>query len=171
MKTFYSILIMVCLSCAVAFASDPNINTAKMSHGNGYSLALTSDGSVWSMGRNNHGELGYDTKGATKTWGRVPIYIRISPIKVTWIKIVSISTGYTQSAAIDDKGNVWNWGYRYTSYKGSVFMDRITPAKVIGLSNIVKVVFNEDGYTATNKAGTKWVIGNDGKVKEVIKIK
>ena len=71
-----------------------------------YSLALGSDGNLYSWGYNNCGQLGRDTGSAlydTKP-GRVP-----TPAGVA--KFTQVSAGYSHSMAIGSDGNLYSWGY------------------------------------------------------------
>ena len=71
-----------------------------------YSLALGSDGNLYSWGYNNCGQLGRDTGSAlydTKP-GRVS-----APAGVA--KFTQVSAGYSHSLAIGSDGNLYSWGY------------------------------------------------------------
>lgn len=67
--------------------------------GNGHAIILTTDGSVWTCGRNNHGQLGVS-------------YLKTAqiPIKVAIPGSVAIARGYDHSIAIDSSGHLWVWG-------------------------------------------------------------
>lgn len=67
--------------------------------GNGHALVLEKDKTVWTVGRNDHGQLGtgnYLNKNVRFNTG-------LSNIKV-------ISRGYDHSMAIDREGYLWVWG-------------------------------------------------------------
>ena len=73
----------------------------KIASGGYHSLALKTDGTVWSWGRNNFGQLGDNTNTN-----------RLLPVQVQGLSGVSaISAGYYHSLALKNDGTVWAWGY------------------------------------------------------------
>src|SRR5262249_7426564 len=67
--------------------------------GDGHTLALTTDGHVWSWGRNGSGQL-----GDTTTQGhRLPAAASISGV-------VALAAGDQHSVALKTDGTVWTWG-------------------------------------------------------------
>lgn len=78
-----------------------------VSAGDKHTLAIKTDGSLWTWGRNFYGQLGDNTKTH-----------RSSPVQTVsggnnW---VVIATGYGASASIKTDGSLWLWGYN--SYGG-----------------------------------------------------
>ena len=71
-----------------------------------HSLALDVDGSVYSWGGNNLGQLG----DGTTTQRNEPVEVDLSAVP-EGRKIVKISAGAGHSAAIDDQGVVYTWGH------------------------------------------------------------
>jgi len=63
-------------------------------------LALKSDGSVWTWGRNNRGQLG---NGTTED-SRVPV-----AAKDLW-RINDVAAGMFHTVALSSDGTVWAWG-------------------------------------------------------------
>ncbi|MDR4508040.1 MAG: hypothetical protein MRJ65_07350, partial [Candidatus Brocadiaceae bacterium] len=74
--------------------------TPQISGGGYHSLALKSDGSVWSWGRNEFGQLGDGTKNDSA----IPIQIH------TLSDIIYIGRGWMHSLALKSDGSVWAWG-------------------------------------------------------------
>jgi alpha-tubulin suppressor-like RCC1 family protein len=69
--------------------------------GNGHSLVLKSDGTVWAWGSNDRGQLGDGTT----------TIVRRAPVPVAGLNgVVAISAGMQHSAAIRSDGTVWSWG-------------------------------------------------------------
>ncbi|MGR6836663.1 RCC1 domain-containing protein [Syntrophomonas erecta] len=68
--------------------------------GDGYSVALKNDGTVWTWGNNGYGKLG---DGTTQT--------SILPVQVTDLtNVKTIATGKEHSVALKNDGTVWTWG-------------------------------------------------------------
>lgn len=68
--------------------------------GNKHSLALKTDGSVWTWGSNESGQLGDGTQ-----WSR-----NWNPKQVIANSVVEIAAGYHHSLAIKTDGSLWAWG-------------------------------------------------------------
>ncbi|KIK55454.1 hypothetical protein GYMLUDRAFT_76531 [Collybiopsis luxurians FD-317 M1] len=97
------------------FGSDGSEQAAKVSAGITFSLVLTKSGKVFSFGSGEKGQLGNGSTGERITTGNkvafdiidTPYYIK----ELDGKKIVQISSGQQHSAAIDDEGLVYVWGY------------------------------------------------------------
>jgi|GEM_PF-3359795 len=74
--------------------------------GNSHSVALKSDGTVWTWGENRQGELG---TGDTVE-SRVPVQVVDSSGKGHLTDIIAISAGMCHTLALDRYGSVWGWG-------------------------------------------------------------
>jgi len=70
-------------------------------------LALLQDGTVWSVGANDYGQLGDGTTTTRSTWAQVPGLSNVT----------DIGTGFTCSFAVAD-GYVYAWGFRYQGSLG-----------------------------------------------------
>ena len=81
------------------------IHFTYVSAGSTHSLAIGSDGNIYSWGANDHGELGRDTGSATydATPGKVPL-----PAGVTGF--TQVSGGIFYSMAMSSDGNLYSWG-------------------------------------------------------------
>jgi alpha-tubulin suppressor-like RCC1 family protein len=91
----------------------PLTHVKAIATGGAHSLALRSDGTVWSWGYNGSGQLGdgqvYEGVQVGPT-GPTNSYARRVP---QLSHIQSIGAGPAQSYAIDANGQVWSWGYNY----------------------------------------------------------
>lgn len=76
---------------------------AAVSCGGFFTLALTSEGQVWSWGGNSNFELGRGTSGSD--WRPRPIP------GLEGVRIVQIATGGFHSLALTDDGKVFSWGH------------------------------------------------------------
>jgi len=73
-----------------------------VSAGDGYSLALTADGAVWSWGYGYSGRLGHGDQQD-----------QLLPMKIEAMagqRVLAVSAGFAHSLAITADGSVWSWG-------------------------------------------------------------
>jgi alpha-tubulin suppressor-like RCC1 family protein len=85
---------------AVIFQFNPLVgNATTVALGQEHSLALRSDGSVWSWGINQTGQMGNGVAGSA------------FPLRVSGVSnIVSLAAGWNHSLAVGSNGMVWAWG-------------------------------------------------------------
>jgi len=110
---------------------------------NGQTVALLSDGSVWSWGNGRWGQLG---DGSSKSSS--------SPVQVATRKGVTFSavaSGGSTSYAIDDNGNLWAWGQNNDGQLGT---GGTTPTSVpvsvgVSLDGISSTAANVAGFQAS----------------------
>lgn len=68
--------------------------------GNGHAIILDENGDVWTVGRNNFGQLG------NGSFENSPV-----PVKVDGLpRITAVARGYDHSMALDENGEIWLWG-------------------------------------------------------------
>ncbi len=85
--------------------------------GGRHNLALTSDGKVYAWGANDNGQLGLGGAVLTSQCGGAvgstpEAYRKHEPTLVPIdAKLVKIAAGYCFSAALDDAGHIWTWGF------------------------------------------------------------
>ena len=93
----------------------------EISAGYYHSLVLSSDGTIWSWGRNNYGQLGSGDNVNSAT-----------PVQINSLADVSaISAGGGHSLVLID-GNVWAWGYNYYGQLGNgTTTNSLTPVQII----------------------------------------
>ena len=73
---------------------------SRIAAGNGHSVALRPDGSVWTAGDNYLGQLGDGTKTN-----------RIAPVQVQGLSgVVAVAAGSIHSLAVRSDGTAWAWG-------------------------------------------------------------
>ena len=112
----------------VKVVNDSNI---QVSLGYKFSVALKQDGTVWSWGQNNDGELGL---------GNTTEYDEPQQITEITEKITDVKTGYYHSIALTEKGEVYTWGYNgYGQLGNGTSENSTTPVKVTGLKNVAKI--------------------------------
>jgi len=126
-----------------------------ISAGEHYTLALRSNGEVWSWGWNICGKLG---DGTTTD--------RSTPVRVAGLSnIIAIAAGTSHSLAVDKDGNVWAWGANGTGQLGDgakvqkFAPNRLTPAKVPGIDKVKAVAAHGHRSVALKTDGTVWEWG------------
>jgi alpha-tubulin suppressor-like RCC1 family protein len=96
-------------------------HTVDLQGGADFTVALTSNGEVWTWGGNDHGQLG---DGATAT-------LQFTPQRLNLPAIASISVGQHHVLAVTAKGHVYAWGRNNDGQLGDgTRTDRSTPVKV-----------------------------------------
>ena len=113
-------------------------------------IALKTDNTIWSWGRNNFGQLGVnDTTD------------RSSPTQIgvltTW---ASIAAGYIHFAAIKNDNTLWTWGYNHRGQTGhGDVVTRSSPVQVGNLSDWASVASQGYWTIAIKTDGTMWAWG------------
>jgi alpha-tubulin suppressor-like RCC1 family protein len=73
-----------------------------------YTLALRSDGRLWSWGRNDYGQLGL--RDTTSPYISFPALIEYDIAWNVFANITALSAGYTHCIALKNNGSLWSWG-------------------------------------------------------------
>ncbi len=121
--------------------------------GNFYSVELKSDGTVWTWGRNESGQLGDGTTIDS------PAPIQISGLT----DVTAVAGGGYHAMAIKDDGTVWAWGSNNAGQLGDgTTTDRTTPVQVIGLADVTAVAAGWHHSIALKADGSVWVWGWNG---------
>jgi alpha-tubulin suppressor-like RCC1 family protein len=125
---------------------------SQISAGSEFSLALQSDGTLWSTGNNNSGQLGLNTSGS-----RV-IFNQIGNLS-NWTQMAA---GYGHSLALQSNGTLWTWGNNSFGLLGlSDFTNRSSPVQVGNLSNWTQIAVGSYHSLALQSYGNLWVWGNN----------
>jgi len=137
------------------------------------SIALKSDGSVWTWGWNDYGILGngfgvsmFDT--STQFDSLYPVQV-LGPGGVGHLAgITAIAGGERHNAALDAGGEVWMWGWDYFGQLGNGTQCAemsgpscmgTTPAKVPGFINVKAIASRGYHTVALKNDGTVWAWG------------
>jgi alpha-tubulin suppressor-like RCC1 family protein/subtilisin family serine protease len=113
-----------------------------------HSLAVKEDGTAWSWGRNDLGQLGI----GTKDYNPHP-----TPVKISGLSgVEGVSGGSFHSLALKEDGTVLTWGSSGYSSSG----DGTTPVQVSGLSGVTGVSGGSAHTLALKEDGTVWTWGN-----------
>lgn len=120
-------------------------------------LVLMKDGSVWSWGRNDHGQLGYKIDDGSSE------YSEKKPRKIPNLpKMKAVSISGPLALALDEKGVIWAWG---GGGKNSLFEvdggvpDWRAPTPIEGLPQIMQISTNAAVIAAIDIDGGLWTIG------------
>jgi alpha-tubulin suppressor-like RCC1 family protein len=99
--------------------------------GSDHTIAVRSDGSVWTWGRNADGELG---NGSLPTSG---CFCVPTPAPVPGMSgVVAAAAALNSSLVVKGDGSVWTWGRGFQGALGTGNMNSVpTPAQVPGVSN------------------------------------
>ena len=107
---------------------------------NGQTIAILADGSVWTWGNNQHGQLG---DGGTAN-SHVPVRVNV-PAGVTFVKV---NSGGYACYAIDSSGKLWAWG---GNQNGQLGTGSGTPIETSPVD--VGIRLTQVSSTASNVAG------------------
>ncbi len=127
-------------------------NCQTIDGGNGHALILDKKGNVWTMGRNNFGQLG-DSSLVNSS----------NPKQVSNLKgIYKISRGYDHSIALDSTGNLYLWGrnnYGQLGYPS--VLDQLVPKKLLTQKDFVAIEGGHWHTIALKKDGTVMAWGHN----------
>ncbi|HET9730282.1 MAG TPA: Calx-beta domain-containing protein [Acidimicrobiia bacterium] len=138
----------------------PPISTSSVS-GNGHSMALKSDGTVYGWGNDNSGEVGNGTIATA------PV---LTPVAVSGLGagsgVVVIAAGASHSLALKSDGTVLAWGHNVSGQlgDGTAPTDHSTPVQVSGLgsgSGVVAIAGGTAFSLALKSDGTVLAWGNN----------
>ena len=128
-------------------------NWKQVSCGDGHTACIKTDGTLWTWGRNDLGQLGDNT-----------IAKKSSPVQTiaygtNWKQV---SCGYYASAAIKTDGTLWTWGYNSNGELGdnTATAHKSSPVQTIAFGTNWKQVSCGFYNTAAIKTdGTLWIWG------------
>eukprot|EP01124_Arcella_intermedia_P006400 TRINITY_DN13765_c0_g1_i1.p1 TRINITY_DN13765_c0_g1~~TRINITY_DN13765_c0_g1_i1.p1 ORF type:complete len:404 (+),score=58.38 TRINITY_DN13765_c0_g1_i1:50-1213(+) len=118
-----------------------------------HSMALMSDGGVYSWGWNLYGQLGIGNSESQN----LP-----TPITDIPTKVIQIHCGAYFSMALTKEGSLYSWGYSGNGELGvGTVTDQLTPKRVIGISNIVQFSCGSISVMALSKEGDVYGWGDN----------
>ena len=147
-----------------------NVKFAEVATGYSHTIALDSEGRVWTWGQNSNGELGFDYDiGNSSSRVNTPTCISENTSSSLYgIKIKQISAGLYHSMAIDEEGKVWTWGNNNSKQLGDgtttstynpICLSNITGNKLYG-KKITKVLAGYNMSMIIDEEGKIWTCGS-----------
>jgi alpha-tubulin suppressor-like RCC1 family protein len=128
-------------------------NIVAVAGGEGHSLALDSNGNVYSWGQNDQGQLGIGK--ADTGWNAMPYEVP------GLTNIVAIAAGYRHSMALRNDGTVFAWGFNSAGQLGQGTIGSNTPCAcnpvptaVPGLSDVIGIEAGHEHSLAVLSDGT-----------------
>ena len=118
-----------------------------------HTIATKTDGTLWTWGRNNYGQLGDNT-----------ITNKSSPVQTiafgtNWKQI---SGGYSQTSAIKTDGTLWSWGFNLFGVLGdNTLTSRSSPVQTIARGTNWMQVSADLATAAIKTDGTLWMWGRN----------
>lgn len=119
-----------------------------------HSVALKSDGTVFSWGRNTYGQLG---NGET-------LSINEKALEVPGIShITEIAAGDNHTVALkQDQTTVWAWGTNRLGQLGDGGREeKLTPVQVQGMNEVTKIATGDNHTIAVKQDGSVWMWGKN----------
>lgn len=143
-------LLLFALFCCIAITATAQATWLKIASGGYQTLALKSDGTVWTWGYNNYGQLG----NGTTTNSNVPIQVP------GLSQIVDVGAGLSFSLAVDASGNVYAWGRNNFGQLGNgTYNNSSVPVQVSGLTGVIAVGAGQGHCLALKSNGTVYSWG------------
>jgi RHS repeat-associated protein len=132
MKSILRQFLLLFVGATTICATSGQMTTTAVSFGNVFSLALRSDGTVWSFGTNQFGEMGF----SSATFGDSPFPVQIPGVS----NIINISAGYVDSLVVSNNGWVFAWGANESGELGNgTTNDSFTAVRVNSITNAIAV--------------------------------
>jgi alpha-tubulin suppressor-like RCC1 family protein len=132
--------------------------------GQGHSLALKNDGTVWAWGLNQYGQLGDDTYTDTST----PVQVNDPTDPTGYLSgVTAIAAGSSHSLALKSDGTVWSWGSNTGGQEQKIsgqlgndtYTDSSTPVQVSDLDEVKDIAAGSSYSLALKSDGTVWSWG------------
>ncbi|MFF2753467.1 InlB B-repeat-containing protein [Psychrobacillus sp. NPDC058041] len=122
-----------------------------------HSLAIKTDGTVWSFGRNDHGQLGDGTKTDSDT------LIQVKKEDGEPLKAVAVAAGTWHSLVLDEDGIVWGWGEngKGTLATGGSTQPKLFPVQAVGLPKITAISSTTHHALAIDVNNQVWIWGDN----------
>jgi alpha-tubulin suppressor-like RCC1 family protein len=125
----------------------------KIAAGGGHSLALKNDGTVWTWGRNDLGQLGI---GSSNNDFNVPMKIN------SFTGVSAIAAGGFHSLALKNDGTVWAWGSNSLGQLGNGnYTNSNVPVQVSNIGGVIAIAGGDAHSLALKNDGSVWSWGDN----------
>ena len=125
----------------------------KIATGRAGVIASKTDGTLWSWGSNNYGQLGINEHGATR---------RSSPVQVPGTQWNKVDGGFFYVSATKTDGTLWSWGRCYHGQMGQngPNIHQSSPVQIPG-TQWNKIIISFDSSLAIKTDNTLWGWGRN----------
>ena len=130
--------------------------TGQLAGADSHSTALKADGTVWTVGRDDFGQIGDGT----------PTTLRLNFVQVM-TDVVAIASGLRSSYALKSDGTVWAWGYNADGRLGNGnITNQFAPVQVTALTGVTAIASGGNHALALLTDGTvrSWGLGTSGQL-------
>ncbi|MCL2861073.1 MAG: hypothetical protein FWE22_01515 [Firmicutes bacterium] len=150
-----------------------NADIVYIAQGSGHSLAIDEHGNLWSWGINALGQLGVGRTNTELSNSTTPLRVNYEG-RMNNARIRSIAAEATFSLAIDEHGNLWQWGritYGLPFVENPILFSRSYPVRInidgnMDNNEIVEVSVGNRNALAIDIYGNLWAWGcnSDGRL-------
>ena len=144
-------------NAAISASTDSTPKVSAVAAGDGFSVFLLDDGSVWTVGRNDQGQLG-DGTGVEQA----------VPVKVANLThVTAIAAGKDHVLGLQRNGHLWSWGGNAAGQLGDgTANSRFVPVRVQAasggnLSGVLSISAGAGYSAALVNGGTVWAWGEN----------
>ena len=128
----------------------------RIAAGDNHSIAVKSNGTVWTWGSDSYGQLGDGGVSDSPT----PKQVNNSDMLVG--VVVNAVGGGNHTVALKDDGTVWTWGNNTYGQLGNGGYTRKTVNQVSGLTGVIAIAAGNSHTLALKSDGTVWAWGDNG---------
>ena len=116
-----------------------------------FSMGVQADGTMWSWGSNQNGELGQNNRTDYS-----------SPVQIPGTTWNYVAANYNTAHAVKTDGTLWSWGYNTSGALGLNNRTKYSsPVQVGSGTDWSKVWSSDSGAAALKTDGTLWAMGNN----------
>ena len=127
--------------------------------GGNFSVILRRDGTVWTSGYNDKGQLGNGTTNKEKKFHKVKLNANGEYLE----NIIQVTAGGHTTYALTANGKVYSWGYNYYGEFGNKTTSETNPypVKMQKISNIIQISGGESNLIMLESNGSIWATGRN----------
>ena len=121
-----------------------------------HTVALRADGTVWTWGRNNYGQLGNGTYDGSPAAHSTPFQV------LGLSNVVAVAAGEFHTVVLKADGTIWSWGDNGNGQLGDgSTTNRYAPVRVGGLNGMVALAAGAYHTLAVDSDGAVWAWGSN----------